>query len=153
MIITTTTMAIEAVLLIAILILDDRDESITDPSAISALKVLLPLRPIWVEVVHNQLARALSIVLSAVRLSLIAIMLDPPMTEQTISANLKAEIFAGKNFIISMSAPKESSPEGGTNVEPCPYCKGKFSRDLPLVNGESQLQRHIKVFHRQYAKE
>lgn len=43
MIIITTTMTIEAVLLIAFLILDDRDESILASTAITALKVLLPL--------------------------------------------------------------------------------------------------------------
>jgi hypothetical protein len=44
-----------------------------------------------------------------------------------------------------------SIPEGGHDVESCPYCKGKFPKSLPLVNGETQLQRHVKVFHRQYA--
>jgi hypothetical protein len=39
----TTTMTIEAVLLIAFLILDDRDECMMVPSAITVLKVLLPL--------------------------------------------------------------------------------------------------------------
>ena len=45
----------------------------------------------------------------------------------------------------------DTFPEGGHDVEQCPYCKGKFQRSLPLVNGETQLQRHIKVFHKQFA--
>ncbi|MHB8567801.1 MAG: hypothetical protein ACYC7D_11200 [Nitrososphaerales archaeon] len=48
------------------------------------------------------------------------------------------------------SPPGDSTPEGGHDTEPCPYCKGKFPKGLPLVNGETQLQRHIKVFHSQY---
>ena len=52
-----------------------------------------------------------------------------------------------------MSQPKDQTPEGGLDVEPCPYCKGKFPRNLPLVNGDTQLQRHIKVFLRQYARD
>jgi len=50
------------------------------------------------------------------------------------------------------SEGQETSPEGGRDQEKCPYCKGTFPKNLPLVNGETQLQRHIKVFHRQYAK-
>ncbi|HVB11701.1 MAG TPA: hypothetical protein VNE86_01110 [Nitrososphaerales archaeon] len=52
-----------------------------------------------------------------------------------------------------MSQSKDQTPEGGGDVEPCPYCKGSFPRNLPLVNGETQLQKHIKVFHRQYARD
>jgi hypothetical protein len=56
-------------------------------------------------------------------------------------------------MIVEMSQPSDQIPEGGHDVEPCPYCKGSFPRSLPLVNGETQLQRHIKVFHRQYARD
>ncbi|MDG6906230.1 MAG: hypothetical protein JRN20_10645 [Nitrososphaerota archaeon] len=52
-----------------------------------------------------------------------------------------------------MTESRDLLPEGGRDVESCPYCKGSFPKNLPLVNGETQLQRHIKVFHSQYVKD